>query len=100
MRYSRDSGSFTPRDVTYLRGTPGQRGMNGGASCDSTVRTPGTPLRNLAPTAAELVARDIASILIVPAVILIVWWAAGSGFVVSVPVEVEHDDGPSSEVGP
>jgi hypothetical protein len=42
------------------------------------ARTPGTPLRNLAPTAAELVARDIASLFMLPAVVLIVWWTIGS----------------------
>jgi hypothetical protein len=64
------------------------------------VRTPHLPLRGMAPTAAELVARDIVSILLVPAVLLLVWYAASEGFRVSVPVEREETDSPASEVMP
>lgn len=46
------------------------------------------------------IASRLATILLVPAVILIVAWIAGEGFVVSVPVEVEHEDAPASEAGP
>lgn len=55
------------------------------------------PVR-MPPSVSSLIARDIASIFLVPAVILIVVaWAAGEGFETSVPVGVEENDGPRSE---
>jgi hypothetical protein len=77
MRNSRDSGSTLPHEGILLRRTNLQRGATLRESCDSTIRTPGTPLRGLAPSAAELVARNIATILLVPAVMLIVVWVVG-----------------------
>lgn len=65
-----------------------------------SVRTPHLHLKGLSPTAGELAARNIATVLLVPAVMLIVWWVVGSGFQASVPVEREADGAPQSEVGP
>jgi hypothetical protein len=41
------------------------------------VRTPGTPLRGLGPTVNDLIAERVASILMLPAVMLIVAWMVG-----------------------
>jgi hypothetical protein len=41
------------------------------------VRLPGTPLRGLAPSCSDLIAARLASILVVPAVVLIVVWVVG-----------------------
>jgi hypothetical protein len=75
MRNSRDSGSFAPRSEAFSTRTPAP--VSGMRVTPRPIRTPGTPLRGLAPSAAELVARDIATILLVPAVMLIVVWVVG-----------------------
>lgn len=69
------------------------RGNPARESCEpGPVRMPGVPLHGLAPSSAELVARNLATILLVPAFILLVAWVAGEGFETSVPVEVEETD--------
>src|SRR5690349_13873007 len=98
MRYSRVSGVRASVNTERPQSSrPPSRGVLTRESCDSTIRLPGTPLRGLSPTSAELVARNVATIFLVPAVILLVAWVAGSGFRVSVPVEREQDDQVRSE---
>jgi hypothetical protein len=99
MQRSARSGSFTPRDVTYLRGTSGQRGTNAEASCDSTVRIPGTPLRNVAAPVTTTIARfylesALCLCFIVGALAFVGWLAEGFREVPvqGVPVELESDD--------
>lgn len=82
---------FLPQGVTLLRSARVQRGpmlredRDGRPTLSGPVRMP--------PSVATLIAKDIASIFIVPAVILIVVaWAAGEGFGVSVPTQVEETD--------
>jgi hypothetical protein len=94
---------FLPHDGILLRRTELQRGINGGASCDSTVRLPGTPLRGLAPTITSTIARfylesALCLACIVGALVFVGWLADGFGE--GVPTQVELDDGPQSEVGP
>jgi hypothetical protein len=96
MRYSRDSGSFAPRNVTYLRGTSGQRGTQLRESCDSTVRIPGTPLGNVAAPVTTTIARfyieSALCLCFIVGALAFVSWLAG-GFRTSVPVQrVEEDD--------
>jgi hypothetical protein len=90
MRYSRDSGFFAPHGEATSRRTSGP--VSSVHVTERPVRLPGTPLRGLSPSADELIARRLVSVFIVPALILLVAWVAGSGFVVSVPVEREADD--------
>lgn len=76
-----------------MRTIPIRTDRNGHVSLAAPLRQP--------PSTRLLIARTIAEIFVVPAVVLIVVWVvAGSGFGVSVPVEREADDSPQSEVMP
>jgi hypothetical protein len=46
---------------------------------------------HMPPSASDAIALNLASILLVPAVILLVWWTVGSGFSVTPTMVVEPD---------